>query len=293
MMLTLPTNLALNSATQAIREGRVSSDLVALDLCGPKTAHAGFKDMLRHDTYLAGEMALVTFLQARAIGKPYVMLPFPTSGRLQHNCISYDTAFGKRTPRDLAGRRIGVRMYSQTTALWVRGVLQHEYGVDLEAVEWLTVEGPHVDEYTDPANCYRLPSGSDLAAMLRAGEIDAMIHGPAMPEGETIANLIPDAVAAGKAWSAREGIVPINHMFVVHRDVAQKSPQVAAEIFRLLVQSREAAAEIGPNQRLPAGLEANRKALQTGIDWAVEQKLLSEPLSVDDLFDDVTAALGA
>jgi 4,5-dihydroxyphthalate decarboxylase len=293
MTITLPTNLAAAPATLAIKEGRVSSNIVALDLCGPKTAHAGFKDMLRHEKYLAGELAIVTFLQARAYGLPYVMLPYPTSGRLQHHCIGYNVEAGVRGPKDIEGGRVGVRMYAQTTGLWVRGVLQHEYGVDLDKVQWETVEDAHVADYADPSNCNRLPAGSDLVEMLKAGTLDAVIMGPALPADPQIATLIPDAIDEGQRWSVREGVIPVNHMFVVHQDVSRQHPDAVREIFRMLVEARAAAPESVRQKLPPIGLEANRKVLQMAIDWSLEQKLLPRRLSVDELFDDATAHLAA
>ncbi len=152
----LRTNLADYPVTLALKEGRLSSPLVDLEFCGPKTAHNGFKDMLRRNAYDAGELAIVTYLQAKVYGKPWVLLPVPIHGRFQHHCIGYNIEHGAIQPQDIEGRKVGVRTYAQTTGLWVRGILQHEYGVDLNKVTWLTIDESHLSEYHDPANCRQL-----------------------------------------------------------------------------------------------------------------------------------------
>ncbi|MBC2667519.1 phosphate ABC transporter substrate-binding protein [Novosphingobium flavum] len=280
--ITLPTNLAEYPSTLALREGRITSDLVTLDYQGPKAASSGFKDMIRNEKYLAGELAIVTYLQAKCWDKPWVLLPFAVSGRTQHHCIGYNRELGVISPKDIEGRKVGVRSYAQTTGLWVRGILKHEYGVDLDKVEWLTVVDGHLTEYSDPANCTRLPAGSSLADMMMNGEIAAALMGNEMPKDDRIATLVPDAMAEGARWAAREGYIPINHMFVVHKDHA--SPEVLREIFRMLKESREAAPE-AVQAKLPGiGLEANRKGIQAAIDLALEQKIIPRRLSVDELF---------
>lgn len=287
MTLTLPTNLAEYPSTLAIREGRSSSPEVTLDICGPKSASSGFKDMIRREQYLAGELAIVTFLQAKCYNKPFVMLPFAVSGRTQHHCIGYNRELGPITPKELEGRKVGVRTYAQTTGLWVRGILQNEYGVDLGKIEWLTIADGHLTEYEDPANCTRLPAGSDLAEMMFNGEIAAALMGNEMPQDPRVATLIPDAMEAGALWAQREGFIPINHMFVVHKDVADSNPQAVREIWRMLVESREAAPDSVKAKLPPVGLDANRKGIGAAIDLAFEQRIIPRRLSVDELFEGV------
>src|SRR5262245_61888211 len=115
---TLRTNLADAPVVQAMKDGKVSSDLVKFDFCGPKVAHDGFKAMVRENAFDAGELAIVTYLQAKAYGKPYVVLPAPVSGRFQHHCAGFNKELGHLNPKDIEGKRVGVRTYAQTTGLW-------------------------------------------------------------------------------------------------------------------------------------------------------------------------------
>lgn len=288
---TLRTNLAEYAVTKAMRDGRVHSDVVNLDFCGPTPAHNGFKAMVRENQFDAGELAIVTFLQAKAYGKPYVLLPAPISGRFQHHCAGYNIDFGQLDPKDIEGRKVGVRTYTQTTALWIRGILRHEYGVDLDKVTWMTLGDGHLAEFSDPLNCQRLPKGASIPQMMLDGELAAALLGEDMPKDARVRTLVPDAQNAAKDWFAREGVVPINHMFVVHQDISRKHPEVVRELYRMICESRQLAEGV-PAIFPPLGLEANRKGIQLAIDWALDQKIIPRRLSVDELFDDVTAALG-
>ena len=289
---TLRINLADYPVTKAMKDGRVDSDIVKLDYCGPTPAHNGFKAMVRENAFDVGELAIVTFLQAKAYGKPFVLLPTPISGRFQHHCAGFNIRFGQVDTKDIEGKRVGVRTYTQTTALWIRGILRHEYGVDLDKVTWMTLGDGHLAEYTDPSNCSRLPKGSSIPQMMLDGELTAALLGEDMPKDPDVRTLVPNAQAAAKDWYAREGIVPINHMFVVHQDVSRQRPDIVRELYRMVVESRALTDGGVPAVFPPIGLEANRKGLQLAIDWALDQKILPRRLSVDELFDDVTGALG-
>jgi len=289
---SLRTNLADYPVTMAMKDGRVTSSLVHLDFCGPKTAHGGFKPMIRENVFDAGELAIVTYFQAKVWGKPFVVLPAPIAGRFQHHCIGFNHELGQLSPKDIEGRKVGVRTYAQTTGLWVRGILQQEYGVDLAKVNWLTIDESHLSEYQDPSNCGRLPAGSNLGEMMLNGELAAAILGVDMPKDPRVRTLIPDPAAAAQQWYQREGVIPINHMFVVREELSKRRPDIVREIFRMIVESRALAPESVTATLPPIGLEANRKGLEMAIEWSFEQKIIPRKLSVDELFDDTTAALG-
>jgi 4,5-dihydroxyphthalate decarboxylase len=290
---TLKTNLADYPVTMAIKDGRVASDIVSLDFCGPPQAHNGFKAMLRENAFDCGELAIVTCLQAKTYGKPFVLLPAPISGRFQHHCAGFNKELFDLKPKDIEGKRVGVRTYAQTTGLWIRGILRHEYGVDLDKVTWCTVGEGHLAEYTDPPNCERLPKGSDIGQMMLDGELVATLQGVDLPKDPRVERLVPNPHEAAKDWYAREGVVPINHMFVVHQDLSRDRPDIVREIFRMIVESRDLTEGGVPDPFPPIGLEANRKGLQMAIDWSYDQKIIPHKMSVDELFDDTTAALVA
>jgi 4,5-dihydroxyphthalate decarboxylase len=290
--ITLRTNLADSAVVQAMKDGRVTSDIVTLDFCGPKVSHDGFKPMLRDDAFQAGELAINTFLQAKAYGKPWTLLPTPLIANFQHHCIGFNKELGHLNPKDLEGKRVGVRMYAQTTGLWVRGILQHEYGVDLDKVTWMTVEDSHLAEYQDPPNCQRLPEGSKIAQMLLDGKLNAAILSRKdWPADPRVQRLIPDADNAAKAWYAREGVVPTNHVFVVHEEIARQRPDVVREIYRMIKESRALAPASAVAHLPPLGMEANRKGFEMAIQWSFEQRIIPRRLLIDELFDDATGTL--
>jgi len=290
---TLRTNLANYPVTMAMKDGRVTSDTVTLDFCGPEPAQNGFKAMLREHAFDCGELAIVTCLQAKIYGKPWVLLPAPINGRFQHHCAGFNKELFDLKPRDIEGKRVGVRSYAQTTGLWVRGILQHEYGVDLDKVTWCTVNDGHLLEYSDPPNCERLPKGSDIGRMMLDGELVATLQGVDLPKDPRVERLVPDPYEAAKEWHRRTGVVPINHMFVVHQDLSRDRPDIVREIFRMIVESRALTEGGVPDIYPPIGLEANRAGIQLAIDWAFEQKIIPHKIAVDDLFDETTASLTA
>ena len=289
--ITLRTNLQNSPSTEALIDGSITSDLVNLDFCGPKLSFQGFKPLIRDNAFDCGELAIVTYLQAKVYNKPWVMLPFPNVGSAQHWGIGYNKELGVMTPKDIEGKKVGVRTYSQTMGLWIRGILSQDYGVDLSKVTWLTADTSHLAEYLDPPNCQLLPKGSDLGQMMLDGDIAAAILGKEMPKDPRVTTLIPNAIEAGKEWIRREGLVPINHLFVVGQKLSKERPEVVREIYRMLVESRKIAPESVTAELPPYGLSSMRKTIELAIDWAYDQKIISRRLSVDELFDETTALL--
>jgi 4,5-dihydroxyphthalate decarboxylase len=213
------------------------------------------------------------------------------SGRTQHHCIGFNKELGHLDPKDIEGKKVGVRTYAQTTGLWVKGILQHEHGVDLDKVTWMTIDESHLAEYKDPPNCERLPKTAKLGEMMLNGELAAAILGNDMPKDPRVQTLIPNPFVAAEEWCKREHVFPINHMFVVHEKISKERPDIVREIYRMLVESRNLAPESVVAGLPPVGLEANRKTLEMALEWTYEQKMIPRRLSFDELFDDTTASL--
>ena len=290
--VTLRTNLADSALSRALKGGAIGSDLVRFDFAGPKQAHEGFKAMVREGKFDAGELAIVTYLQAICYGKPLLLLPAVVMARPQHHCILYNTGRGKLTPRDIEGRRVGIRSYTQTTGVWVRGILQHEYGVDPGRVTWVCTDDSHLAEFRDPPNVERASAGSKVEQMLLDGMLDGAILGADLPGEPRVAHLIADPQQAAREWSRKHGLVPINHLFVVDRALAQVRPDVVREIYRLLAASKRVGVPAADgSDPLPFGVAANRKALELIIAYSFEQGIIPRRLAVDELFDDTTRAL--
>lgn len=294
--ITLKVNLADSPLVASLKSGKIQSDLVKLDFCGPKTANQGFKPMVREGEFDCGELAIVTFLQALEYGKPLVLTPAVVVGRFQHRALVYNSEKREKLgPKDLEGRRVAVRAYSQTTGAWVRALLQHEYGVDLERLTWLCWDDPHPAEYVDPPNVIRAPRGGrSLNETLLDGDVDAAVAAGEILSNPIIKPVIADIQNEAKAWNRKyQGAVPINHMFVMRSALSRERPDVVGELYRMLLESKRAAppSKDGLDQT-PFGVEANRRSLELIIQYALEQKLISRTLKVDELFDKTTRALG-
>ena len=271
--------------TLALKKGDVKSDLVDFDFADVKVSNTAFKPLVREAKFDVAELAIVTFLQAKTYGKPYVLIPATVLGRGQHHTIAYNPERGELKPSDLAGKRVGVRAYTQTTGAWVRGFLADDYGVDTAEVRWVTFEDPHLAEYKDPDFVTRAGEGKTLVQMLLDGELDAAIVGDALPDPR-LKPLIPDADAVARRWAQTHGGVPINHMMVVRGAIAKSGPDIVQEIYRLLQESRRAAPPPAGGLLDPwrFGVEENRRSLEIVIDYSLRQKLVPRKFSVDELF---------
>ncbi len=208
--------------------------------------------------------------------------------RFQHGTVLYNAARGKLTPADLPGKRIGVRSYSQTTGVWIRGILENDYAIDLSRVQWVTFEDGHVAEAKEPPGVIRAKPGQDITQMLIDGELDAAIYGAAMPNDARLKTLIPDPDAAARDWYAKHQLVPVNHMVVVTEELARAKPDAVAELYRLLEAGKSvamaAAGNPGTLDTAPFGKAANRPALELLISYAVQQGHIPRKLAVDELW---------
>jgi 4,5-dihydroxyphthalate decarboxylase len=290
--LKLHTMMGNYANTAPLKSGAVKSDLIDYDFAEVKVANNLFKAIVRDAKYDVAELAIVTYIQAKAAGKPYILLPAVLVSRGQHHTIGYNPEREALKPSDLNGKRVGVRAYTVTTGTWVRGILASDYGVNLDSVEWVTFEDPHVAEYTDPPAIKRAPEGKEIGKMLLDGEVSAAILGDKFPDPR-LKQLIPDAEGAAKKWAERHGGIPINHMVVVREELSRSRPDIVKEVFRTIHESKKAAglADGGAMDPYRFGVEACRPILEIIIDYCFQQKLIPRRFTVDELFDDNTRAL--
>lgn len=290
--LRLRTLLGDYPNTLALKRGEVSSPRIAFDFADVKAPHSAFKRVVRESEFDVAELALVTYLMAKAHGKPLVLLPVILFSRNQHPFFVYNAERGVVTPDGLAGKRIGIRAYSVTTVAWVRGVLAEDFGFDPARAHWVTFEEPHVAEFSDPPNAVRAPAGKDMTSMLLDGEIDAAVMG-AIPDDPRLQPVIPQPDAAARTWQAKHGAIQINHMVVVQESLSRSNPDAVREVYRLLSESKRAAGLPLPGQPdpIPLGVRANRRNLDIAIEYCHRQGLIQRRFGVDELFDDVTRVL--
>jgi 4,5-dihydroxyphthalate decarboxylase len=286
----LHTLLADYPITLPLKRGEVPLHGIEFDFAPVVQASSAFKRVVRDLEFDVAELAIITFLMAKAAGKPLALLPAVMVGRFQHPYLVYNSGRGELKPGDLNGRTVGIRSYSVTTGAWLRGILAHDHGVDIDKVTWVTFEEPHVAEYRDPSNVRRAPEGKNIVQMLLDGEIDAAVTGDGPPADPRIKQLIRDPAAAAADWQKRNGALQINHMAVVRESFTRDNPDVVREVYRALAQSKQQAVAAGAAD-LPFGIEANRRNLEVAIEYAFEQRLIPRRYEVDELFNDVTRNL--
>jgi 4,5-dihydroxyphthalate decarboxylase len=298
----LKTALVDRGHTRALRDGSVLPSTFAFDFVEVPTIVNAFRRMVRGLEFDISEMAITTYICAREHGKAFTALPIFPMRAFHHGAIVHNVRAGITGPKDLEGRQVGVnRGYTVTTGLWARGILQHEYGVDLGKVTWVLSGDEHVAEWRPPANVVPLAPGRTLEELLVAGEIPAAVG--VQVDHPDIRPLIPDAKAAGFRAFRERGLYPINHTVVVRNELLEARPELAADIVRAFAAAKaqylthlaSASATSGEDaffksvgevigDPLPYGIEPNRRMIQAVIDQALEQGILTRSTSVDALF---------
>ncbi len=248
----------------------------------------------------------------------FVALPVFPSRMFRHGFITVNTKAVK-SPKDLAGKRIGVPLYTMTAAVWIRGLLMHEYGVDLSGVRWIQGATNKVGAHGRPTvppllkhiSIANNESDKTLSELLEAGEIDAILGADipaALGRNPAVVRLFPDFPKVEADYYRRTGIYPIMHLVAIKREIYERHPFVATSLYQAFCRAKAIAltrmrstgmlatmmpwmlAEIetmdavfGPDP-WPYGVEANRKTLQALVDYLVEQSLIAKPIAVNDLF---------
>ena len=272
----------------------MSSPLVAFDYFEVKVVNTQFKAMVRELKYDFGELAIVTYPAGDEYGKPYVLLPARSSAATSTTRSSTTRIAARWRPRDLNGKRVGVRAYTQTTGAWVRGFLAEDYGVDVDSITWVTFEEPHLAEYRDPANVERAPRARTLKQMLLDGEIDAAILGDVAERGTARAPHSGPrrggARLGARAW--RRADQP--HGGHPRVDRPNRAPTWCA-------RSIACCGRAAPPPTLPAGpgrsaalrhRRESAESLEQMVAYAFQQGLISRCPSVDELFADAGAHPG-
>ncbi len=227
-MITLSAAIGRYPHTAALLDGAVHDAAITLECATFPNISRAFAPMVREGRFEVSEMAIATWLQAWAHGRKLILLPRVMAARQQEGSLFCRADSPIQRPEDLAGKRVGVRAYSQTTGLWLRGILQDAHGVAPESVHWVTFEAAHVAGCQDPPFASRAPAGSDMVTMLQAGELDAIISGSDAPGGDWLRPVFP--ATAGAEFVRRHGFTPINHVLVIRADRAEH----AAAVLRLM-----------------------------------------------------------
>jgi 4,5-dihydroxyphthalate decarboxylase len=309
----LKTVIRTQGNNKALKEGAVKPRTFTFDFEEVEPLIAAFRRMVRGNEFDICEMAITTYICAKAHGKPMTAIPVFLVRAFHHGAILVNTKAGIRTPKDLEGKKVGVnRGYTVTTGVWARSILQQEYGVDLSKITWVLSGDEHVAEYRPPANVVPIEQAKKMADMLVSGELPAAIGVEA--DHPDVAPLIPNALEAGLKSLRENGRYPINHLVVIKDELLAANTDLAADVFntfaaakRHYVDRLKAGKIESPtgvdkvHQRvmditgepLPYGITPNRQIIEDLIGHARTQGIITRPVTVEDLFARGTHALVA
>jgi 4,5-dihydroxyphthalate decarboxylase len=311
--------LALKAVTRtqgnnrALKDGTVRPKSFAFDFVEVDPLIDAFRRMVRGLEFDVCEMAITTYICARAHGKRMTAVPVFLVRAFHHGAVLVNTKAGIRTPKDLEGKRVGVnRGYTVTTGVWARGVLQDEHGVDLSKITWVLSGDEHVAEYKPPANVVPIEKGRKMADMLASGELVAAIG--VEIDHPDVKPLIPNALDAGLDALKSRGHYPINHTVVIKDELIAAHPNLARDVFEAFAESKRVYMEKLKNGRiekptsvdevhkkvmaiagdpLPYGIGPNRHVLEELIGHALTQRIITRRVEVEELFAPGTLALRA
>ena len=311
--LKLKTVTRTQGNNQALKDGSVKPKTFAFDFVDVPVLIDGFRRMVRGNEFDICEMAITTYVCARAHRKPMTAVPVFLVRAFHHGAILVNTKAGIRTPKDLEGRRVGVnRGYTVTTGLWARSILQDEHGVDLGKITWVLSGDEHVAEYRPPANVVPIDPGHKMADLLVSGALAAAIG--VEVDHPDVRPLIPNALEAGIAALRSRGHYPINHTVVIRDELLAAHRELAADVFNAFAESKRVYEErlrAGQIEKptpvdevhrrvmeitgdpLPYGIAPNRQVLEQLIRHSLAQGIITKPVAVEELFPHSTHGLAA
>lgn len=305
MNAILKTCIQTLGHTEALKTGNVDTGPWSLEFEEVPAIIQAFRRMVRDSEFDVSEMAITTYLCARAHGKRFTALPVFIVRAFHHGAILVNRNFGVEHPRQLEGRKVGVnRGYTVTAGVWARAVLEHQYGVDLSKITWVLSGDEHVAEYKAPSNVVPVRPGQKVEDLLISGEVAAAVG--LKVENPNLVPLIPDAQNVAFSAMRESGYYPINHTVVVRNELLEENPDLAPTLFKAFVDSKRQWLErlqqtqAPERQRgdqfygrvmdtlgsdpLPYGIDPNRQALESIIRFASEQGILTRQYALDDIF---------
>ena len=302
--------------TSAIRDGSIPIEGVEPEFITVKPQIGAFRRMVRGVEFDVCELAPTTYIIARAYGAPFVALPIFVMRRFHHAGLLVRPDAGVRSPKDLEGKKVGVRAYSVTTGVWTRQVLIDDFGLDASKVTWVVDDEEHVTHLQLPPNVVHAPAGVSLADMMARGDLaagfaaNAGVGRAGAPTGgwteveADYPDLFQNPAALEAEYYARTGVYPMHGTIVVKDSVLAEHPWVATSLYRAFdtakkqwlakLDSGEAASKsdlkyqelrkIVGSDPLPYGIEENRKTILALEATAFKQDLIPRRMSMRELF---------
>jgi 4,5-dihydroxyphthalate decarboxylase len=309
--------------TRALKGGDVRIEGVDSAFVEVVPIIGAFRRMVRDVEFDVCEMAPTTYMIARALGAPFIALPIFLMRRFHHGGFVVRPDSGIKVPKNLEGKKVGVRAYSVTTGVWTRGIFVNEYGLDSAKVTWVVDDEEHVTTLKLPANVVHAPEGKSLQSMMKAGEIQAGFTGPAgvgragppisgwdkageAAAADTYPELIADVEKVEADWFRRSGIYPIHGLIVVKDEHIKRHPWLARSLMNAFVAAKKPYLEElkrgqgdSPEDKryrnflslmsdpLPYGIAANRPSIEALVTYSLQQELIPSRPQLDRVFVDI------
>jgi 4,5-dihydroxyphthalate decarboxylase len=318
----MPKKLSLTFAcgdyeiVRPLIDGKVEVDGVDLTILTDMDSATRHWRFLRNGEFDVAEVSSSSYLAARDNDWPFRAIPVFLHRRFRHGFMFINTTKGISKPSDLIGRRVGVKTLMTSAVLWMRGILQHEYGVPLNSIEWVAEIEDDVNVTLPPDIKYScLPNDKSVETMLAEGELDAVFHSdfvkPFLAHDPRVARLFPDSKAEEMAYYQRTGIFPIMHVVGIRQSLAEQHPWLAINLFRAFNEAKAIAMErmrnprivplawyraaweeqeqiLGPDPWEYGLTDKNRKILETLVSYSYEQGLIRTRPTLEQLFLNVS-----
>lgn len=297
---------------RALKEGAVKPDGIELTVLTDMNSDVRHWRMLRNREFDVAELSMSNYLMARYTGLPFTAIPVFLHRRFRHGFIFLNAAKGIAQPKDLIGKRVGLRNFQATANLWIRGILEHEHGLPHRSIEWLKQDDEEVD-WAPPRELriQRIAPGKNVEKMLVEGELDALVHPeliqPILDKDKRVTRLFPNYRVLEMDYFKRTGIFPIMHTTAIKQEIVDKHPWVPINLMQAFQASKKIAYQRMENPRIvplawfrhfleeqeeilgtdpwPYGLtEINRKNLETLMQYSQEQGLLGRKMALEELF---------
>ena len=314
MAKKIPLTLACGDyeIIRALKEGQVEPDGIDLTVLTEMDSTTRHWRFIRNRDFDMAETSASSYVVAKDRGEPVTALPVFLHRRFRHGFVFINTRKGIKSPKDLIGRKVGIKSFLVTAGHWMRGILEHEYGVPHKSLQYFAELDEDID-FTPPAdlNITRLPHDKSVEKMLAEGELDAVIHSsiikPLAARDPRVGRLFPDFKAEEIAFYKKTGIFPIMHVMGIKQEIVDKHPWVPINMFHAFQKAKAIAMARMANPRIVPlawyreaweeqeeilgpdpweyGLgERNRHNIETLAGYSHEQGLTKRRMSADDLF---------
>lgn len=317
-MKRIPLTMACGDyeIVRALREGTVRPDGIDLTILTEMDSATRHWRFLRNKEFDMAEVSASSYLAATDRGWPFKAIPVFLHRRFRHGFVFINTTKGIKSPKDLIGRKVGTKTFLTTATLWLRGILEHEYGVPHKSVEWFAEIDEDVDFTPAPGlKLHRVAHHQSIEDMLAEGELDALLHAdlikPMLDKDPRVGRLFPDYKAEEMAFVRKTGIFPIMHVFGFKQELVEKYPWVPVNMFKALNEAKAVAMKRMVNPRIVplawyreaweeqdeilgadpweyGDTPNNRANMGALAAYSHEQGLTSRKLSFEDLFLDVS-----